>query len=170
MISKMCYCNTGKIISQPVTAIAEHLPDSGHMIKDTNNEFSTLEPLLKGKHPLLNKRIKGIHTDIHAPMIEYSSFIGWQSEKEKCLNQMPLFDIIVMIIQNAFKKSTVLIAGSVQEEAANNTLNHRGKTMDLSEKAILSLEAIIMKWFNWKSIDQISKCKCSNSSEEFLGL
>lgn len=117
-----------KMIGQLPTAIAEHSPALGHIIKDTNIFLCTQNknPSLKEDTFFKNENLKSIHTYIHALGIKNHLFIELQSKKKNvCTNSIPSFNIIVGTIQIAFKK-TRIGQKKIYEEAASNTLRYEG--------------------------------------------
>ena len=76
------------IVGDSVSELAEHTPDLGHVIKDTNNDLygiRTKNPSFNGKHMLSNERIKSIHSDLRKPVNEYSLHLGNESARTICL-------------------------------------------------------------------------------------
>ncbi|KAL7541261.1 hypothetical protein ACHAWF_006894 [Thalassiosira exigua] len=172
------------IVGDSVSELAEHTPDLGHVIKDTNNDLygiRTKNPSFNGKHMLSNERIKSIHSDLRKPVSEYSLHLGNESARTICL------EVCHAIIRHhngdhslckhdeycTYRQVRSANPSSTEEdvrlETARQSLRHGGRTMDLSENGVILLESIIKKRFNVNSIDRIAKCGCSNHSERFIG-
>ena len=160
------------IIGDVVNGVAEHNPDSGHVIKDTNNDlFATRgkDKSFNSTACLTNLRIKSIHTDLRDPIMEYHEKLDDVTARQNCLTQLN-----AIITHHCgdhskckFKKYCTYLQvknanpnwpeDKVRAKTAKKCKRHGGQTMDLSRKGIATLEKIISKRFNENTIDRIAK-------------
>lgn len=169
------------ILGNKVDGVAEHFPDSGHVIKNSSNEFFATrdkDSSFRGRQCLTNEKIKSIHSDISHTVKEYRDFVGNDVEQTKCLRQLNCIILhhcgnhskcfqenfcsyIKVKIENPVWSNEQICEASVLRSKRSKT------SMSLSVNGIQKLESIIAKRFNGKTIDAIAKCGNSNACEMF---
>jgi len=169
------------IIGDSVNEVAEHCPDFSHIIKDTNNDlFKTRDNdcSLNSRYCLSNARIKSIHTDIRESIKEYNEKRGDSIAIQSCLDQLGSIICHHCGDHSKYKNENFCTyrrvkkanpnwdEDQIRQEAALQCKLHGGRTIDLLENGIATLEKIIDKRFNMKSIDHIAKLRCTNDSEK----
>ena len=120
------------------------------------------------RYLLSNERIKSIHTDLRRPISDYSNEIGNQVSQQQCLQQIGSIirhhcgDHSKCTVQKYCTYLQVKTENptwdeeQLKVECARRSNRHGGRSMDLSEKGILKLEAILDKRLNAKTIDKIA--------------
>ena len=182
--SKKLIQEQAEIIGDAAIGKADHSPDIGHVIKDVNNmlyKVRSKDSSFNGRYLLSNERIKSIHTDLRRPISDYSNEIGNQVSQQQCLQQIGSIirhhcgDHSKCTVQKYCTYLQVKTENptwdeeQLKVECARRSNRHGGRSMDLSEKGILKLEAILDKRFNTKTIDKIARCGSSNACEGFFG-
>eukprot|EP00984_Skeletonema_dohrnii_P022599 scaffold11702_cov157-Skeletonema_dohrnii-CCMP3373.AAC.2 len=173
------------IIGDAADGKAEHDPDKGHVMKNTNNDIYDLReknPSLKGTRALSNVRIKSLHTDIRDPLEEYNKEgVGNAAARCKCLKQIgaivyhhsgdhsKCFQEKYCTFIKVKNANPTWSDEKVDEEASKQSKRHCGKYMSIGKDAIAKITERIAKTFNPKSIDRIARCGNSNAAEAFFG-